>query len=322
MKWERKELESVMFPHGGEYLRGVDSVLVNDDNEEYCYNDGDWRTENSEIYVDKGKKTLLITVGESWTYGEGTKEINHRQHRWALRDRIEITYGGKLARLLDSDYWTFARPGNSNSGIFTGLFRILDNIPVGKYESIKVLVQMTECGRDRLELLPSTHPLQKIYAPWKSCHESEKISIVDWFRSYDEVFFDLLENEIDKHIRLPLDITVFKNFNDIWTSKRNYKFSIIEKSWLKFHAEWHGLSLESTYVMHPSFYESFLFKSKILKPIPDEFVSKDLDRWEKVEKFLSTHNDTNFACHPSNLSHVLWATYILRYKSWPTVIYD
>jgi hypothetical protein len=321
MEWRTVKLSERPWNQGTyKYLEGVDSVLVNDINERYCYNDGTWTVENSEIYVQKGKPTLLITLGESWTYGEGTEVINHRYHKWDIHDRIEVTYSGKMARLLDSDLWTFGCPGNSNTGIFAGLFRILDNIEPNKYESIKVLVQMTACDRDMVEYLSPDHPLQPLRSYTAKFTEEEKVTIEEWFVRYDEALFGLLNSEIKRHSTLNLDVVVFKNFNDIWTKRRDYNFRIVETFWLKYNAAWHGVDLKQCYVMHPGFYKKFIEEGiKIVKPFDLDFVNKDFDAWEEYTKFLKSNNDMNHSDHPNQFSHVLWTKYLLDFTGWKSI---
>lgn len=318
MKWKTVTLDPIHYPTGLEYLTGVNAVQVNDDNEWYCYNDG-WTAENTEIYVDKGKPTLLITLGESWTYGEGTNVINHRHHKWDVRDRVEVTYSGKMARILDSDLWTFGLPGNSNSGIFTALFRILDNIPKGRYESIKVAVQMTACDRDRCEMLPDDHPLQDLIHPGRTFKEDQKITFDQWLVRYDEVFFDLLDQTINKHSELNIDAVVFKNFNNIWTQRRDYNFRIMETFWLGYHAAWHGIKLEPCNVMHPDFYKTAMNQLRILKPIDIDYINREFDLWEKLVKFLESNNEMTHACHPTQVSHSLWTKFLLDYTGWKSI---
>jgi hypothetical protein len=318
MKWQTVTLPPVMHPSGLEYLDGVETINVNDDNEWYCYNDG-WTAKNTEIYVDKGKPTLLITLGESWTYGEGTRIISHRHHKWQIRDRIEVTYSGKMARLLDSDLWTFGLPGNSNSGIFTALFRILDNIPKGRYESIKVAVLMTACDRDRSDMIPDDHPLQGLIHPDRKFKEEEKITFDEWLVRYDEVFFGLLDKELKKHSDLNIDAVVFKNFNKIWTPRRDYNFRIMETFWLGYHAAWYGVDLTSCNVMHPDFYKIALNSFNVLKDFDIDYINGDFDNWEKLVAFLEINNELTFAAHPTETSHYLWTKFLLDYTGWKSV---
>jgi hypothetical protein len=321
INWKIEPLHFREWGTDHEYLHGVNSVKVNDDNEQWCYNDGTWTVKNTEIWVEKGKPNLLVTLGESWTYGEGTEVINHRFHRWEIRDRIEATYSGKLARMIDSDLWTFGSPGNSNSGIFAGLFRILANIPRGKYNSVKVAVQMTACDRDRTELLPAGHALLPIYSEAFKHPGVPKISLREWFTRYDEAMFGMLDKEIEKNSDLNLDVVVFKNFNKIWTNRRDYNFRIIEPSWIKFNADYHNIALEECYVQHPTFYSGKLRKLSIVD-LDLDFINQDLDVWEKYCKFLKTHNDTNHADHPTQASHILWTKFLYDQTGWRSVAHS
>lgn len=316
INWKTTELEHKPWAHQHEYLNGVSRVKVNDVNEEWCHNDGTWTTRNSEIWVEKNKPTLLVTLGESWTYGEGTEVINHRHHKWQVRDRVEVTYSGKMARYLDSDLWTFARPGNSNTGIFAGLFRILANIPRGQYSSVKVLLQMTGCDRDRIDLMPTNHPLLKVIDPKYRYADNQKIELKDWFPLYDETLFGMLHDEIEKNKDLNLDVVVFKNFNRIWTDRRDYNFRIIEPSWIKFNAAFHGIELTECHVMHPNFYSTNLRSLNLIKNLDRDFINRDLDLWEKLVDFLKTNNDTNQADHPNFSNHILWTKNLIDRTGW------
>jgi len=312
LHFNKVKLQKPSFIKYTDYTYDVDSVYVNDDNEEYCVNDGSWTTQNSEIYVDKGKDTLLITVGESWTYGEGSEKINHRLHRWDLVDRIEIPYGGKMARILDCDYYTFARPGNSNSGIYTGLFRMLNNIPRGRYKSIKVLIQMTDVGRDQLNFLPKDHKLWQL----QSWHLKLNLHISDWLKTYEEVFLDELENKIKQHSDLPLDVVVFKNFNHFFSDK-NYSFRICrDMCWLKHNAYYCGVDFPTTHVMTPGYFYEGLIKAEILKDLDMDWVENDIAKWDNVAKFMTTENEVNHSSHPTELSQSLWSQYLLHYTGW------
>lgn len=304
-----------------EYLYGVKEVLVNEDNEVYCYNDGTWTAENTEIYVQKEKPTLLITLGESWTYGEGTAKVNHRENKWDISDKIELTYSGKVARLLDSDLWTFSCPGNSISGIVASLVRILDSVEKNKYESIKVLCQLTAPDRDDLNKLPKDHLLHELYEEHKKFDEADKVDMHGWFVKYEEIFLDQIEEAVCRNCELNLDVVVFKNFQRFWTTKRNYSFHILDKFWIEHNAEWQGLKINHFYVTHPDFFNRFK-KFTILKSFDYEFINTDMDNWEKFVSFLNENNETNFRAHPNELSHALWTQYLFEHFEWPIVLKD
>jgi hypothetical protein len=316
MNWQEIELSCDTWRPFTDYLKDVRYVLVNDDNERHCYNDG-WLANNSEIYVQKNSKTLVITVGESWTYGEGTEVINHRFHKWDIKDRIELTYSGKLAKILNSDLWTFACPGNSNSGIFTSLFRILDSVDTQKYNAIKVAIQMTACDREPPNNIGPTHLLYPLITHDTDFKHDRKIHLRDWFERYDEVWFDMLSRYIENS-KLPLDVVLFKNFNNVWTRKRNYNFQILDTYWLEYNANWHNFRLPPCYVMHPDFYKQMQTFS-IIDNFDFEFIMKDYNNWEVYTQFLECNNETNHACHPTAMSHALWTNYLLQKTKWKLI---
>jgi hypothetical protein len=308
INWTKVNIKKEEWENGSTYLYDVPYVLVTDDNEQYCNNDGSWTAKNTEIYVDKGKKTLVIALGDSWTHGEGAEEINHRKHRWEVKDRVEIPYGSKVARILNADYWVFSRPGQSNSGIFTGLYRILNNIPVGRYDDIKVIIQMTDCNRDRLDLLSSDHKLHDLW------NKKQDIHISEWFNQYDEIFLDDTVAELEKHRDLPLDIVIFKNFNNFVT-KKQYPFKLLDICWLQYNAFYMGLNLAPSYAMAPNFYEKIINRN-IINNIDKNWINQDLDKWEKCADFLKLNSEVSQGDHPSKFAHGLWALHLIETTGW------
>lgn len=310
INWKIKELETTQFMNSTWYLYNVPIAYYNDNNEKYFITDNSWEARNTEIYVDKGKDTLLVTLGDSWSHGENSEEINHIAKRWEVKDRINIPYGGKLARLLDSDYWTFTCPGQSNSGIFAGLYRILNNIPVNRYKSIKVCIQMVDIGRDNIDLLPDSHKLKKHFEK----NSLQKIHIADWFDNYDAIFLDELEEKLDSYKHLPLDIVVFKSINKLNKNKK-YSFKLLDISWLQYNAYICGVTLPSARGTSIQFYDT-LFENKILANKDIEWINSDLDKWEICVNFLKQNSEVLRGDHPSNLSHNLWAVYIAETMNW------
>jgi hypothetical protein len=178
---------------------------------------------------------------------------------------------------------------------------------------------MTACDRDRMDMLPSDHPLQNLHSYSPQIKEEDKVTMREWFTKYDELMFSMLDSEIKKHPDLPLDVIVFKNFNDIWTEKRDYAFRIVEPYWLKYNAAFHGVELEQCFVMHPGFYNKFIDGLKILKSVDMDFINEDFNRWEKYVKFLKSNNDMNHADHPNQMSHIIWTKYLLDFAGWKSI---
>lgn len=293
------------------YLDNVDHVFVNDDNERHYHCDGSWTAKNTEIIVNKNKKTLLVTVGDSWTYGEGIEGINHRAHQWDIQVKINETYNGKLARLLDSDLWTFGCPGNTNSAIIAGLGRILKSIDRNKYDSVKVVVLLTSVDRENLDTLDDQHPIKLLRT-----NVGEKITPFEWFCRYEQICLNLINDIVISNADLNIDAVVTKNFNR-FISTSNYEFRIIQKPWMEFNAEWHGLALPVIYYTHPAFISDNLTNVVIQNDY--DFLNQELDNWEKYSKFFLI-NETHSSSHPNSLGHSLWTQYLITQTKWPVIL--
>ena len=97
-------------------------------------------------YANRGKDKLLITIGESWTWGDTLEEYNH--------NRLDCVWGNHLSKSLDRDWLNIARKGASNLWIFyqiEELVRYKNNIEDFNYDHIQIIVCCTEWGREYLE---------------------------------------------------------------------------------------------------------------------------------------------------------------------------
>jgi len=92
----------------------------------------DWE----EYYHDcPGKDRLVITAGDSWTYGD------------TLPDRLNQVYGRLVSKSLDADWINIGSRGRSNSWFLKSL-QYLAPLVKDHYKEVVVIVTMTENGRD------------------------------------------------------------------------------------------------------------------------------------------------------------------------------
>ena len=73
------------------------------------------------FFVNRDKNDLLITVGDSWTWGDSLGDIS-------VRYRSEHVYGKYLTEFLDSDWINYGYCGGGNRNILKALDLILQNI--------------------------------------------------------------------------------------------------------------------------------------------------------------------------------------------------
>jgi hypothetical protein len=90
-------------------------------------------------FADYGQKDLLVTFGDSWTWGD---ELDPGT-------RTELAYGNTLAKKLNYDWLNLSVPGAGNQYIGV-LFSEFVNFAVNntKYNNIICVVTLTEVGRE------------------------------------------------------------------------------------------------------------------------------------------------------------------------------
>jgi hypothetical protein len=100
-----------------------------------------------------GSNHLLITIGDSWTWGDALGRIHydHDNSPNNVNDdyehRTTHIYGAVLAGQLGSDHLNLARCGCGNNWMYEQLVCFLPDL-VKKYNKITVVITLTEIGRD------------------------------------------------------------------------------------------------------------------------------------------------------------------------------
>jgi hypothetical protein len=91
-------------------------------------------------FVDRGLSTLLVTFGDSWTYGDDLTVDNNQEFR------LEHVYGNQLSKLIDADFLNLSVPGSGNQWIPV-LFEEFTQLEL-EYKQIIAIITFTEIGRD------------------------------------------------------------------------------------------------------------------------------------------------------------------------------
>jgi hypothetical protein len=109
---------------------------------------------NPYAYVHRPTKSMLITVGDSWTYGDS---LGHTKVRNGIDDteyRLKHVYGSVMSDAMDASWINLALPGGSNSLMLEWLDKLLtqgsDNMAAVAnryYTNIVCVITLTESGR-------------------------------------------------------------------------------------------------------------------------------------------------------------------------------
>jgi len=82
----------------------------------------------TEIHSRTGNKDLFLNIGESWTYGENIRNIKTGLREYSLPNMLDYTFGPRMSKRLNADFYQYAVPGNCNGYMFLELKRILKYI--------------------------------------------------------------------------------------------------------------------------------------------------------------------------------------------------
>ena len=255
-------------------------------------------------FVTSGSTTLVVTIGESWTWGDSLGKTKHTIYD-DKKFRLANVYGGQLANMINADFLNIAAPGQSNLWISTHFKLLMDNIDQFQYNNIIVILTLTEVGREFNGDLDQ----QRDYMT-----ALKDISNLD-------SFLHILSSYITKDI-LSVDTTNIKllvgtNFID---SNYSPSLNVLDKSWVNVIAD----ELQQTipdnncYTVLSWVFERF---HGLLEFTPDykkeDFLSDMLINMEKadmVTDFLlsSKFNYNQASKHPTPEGHTLWANYLFN----------
>ena len=242
-------------------------------------------------WFNRGKSRLLITIGESWTWGDSLGN-----------QRLEKVYGRQLADHLDADWLNIACCGESNLWIADHYTHVCDQIPAWDYRQVDIVLTLTEIGRE----FNGDRDQNRVY--------TDLLSSVNTF----DQFLDTLSELIAQRIRPGLDrypTWIGTNFID-----SNYNLPLVEHSWLDLITDATGQKKhqDRTLVVGSWVYERF---DAIFEFIPTidrsawrESILNHMDRSSHVTKMLmaSPLNYKQASKHPTPEGHQLWANYLYQ----------
>lgn len=100
---------------------------------------------NPYYYKSRDSDRLIITVGDSWTYGDSLGKTKVRNGVDDTNYRLEHVYGNLLTDQLNADWMNLALPGGSNYCMLNWLGQLLDHRY--KYVNVTCVITLTEAGR-------------------------------------------------------------------------------------------------------------------------------------------------------------------------------
>lgn len=246
---------------------------------------------NTFNFVNNGSKTLLVTIGDSWTWGSDI----------SLNDNIRINslYGKLLSDSIGTDWLNLGLCNTGNFWLAEKVEELGKIIPKLEYDSIYVICVFTEVGR------------------WFNTKYDRNIDYINWFKShtnYNDLLIMLnrvcvkrIQSALKKFTSVKLKIGT--HFVDPIGMELLPKENLIPKMWINIMGYnttdyvptiMYGIEPLTQALEFISYENHFSYKQWIL------------DLYEKSEPRLAILKDAkNFVnCHPGMSGHKSWAKYL------------
>lgn len=240
----------------------------------------DWsRVKNPFYSKDRESRELIITVGDSWTYGDSLGQTRVRDAQDDTDYRLAHVYGNLLTEQLGTDWMNLALPGGSNYCMLNWLGQLL-TIKSGYHKKVTCIITLTEAGRHQ----------ELRWADGTTTQQEALKHIVR--QTYNMV------NEL----RLRFPNVVFKvahNFTDGLPGH-----DVIERSWLEV--------LTNKLIQN----NTFIVVSDHIKQLNYDHVYPDaVDVIDRALARIDVMDSCVYCCkedsrHPVEAGHELWANYL------------
>jgi hypothetical protein len=228
-------------------------------------------------YKSRDSDRLIITVGDSWTYGDSLGKTRVRNGQDDTEYRLDHVYGNLLTEQLNADWMNLALPGASNYCMLNWLGQLLDHRY--KYSNVTCIITLTEAGR----------------------HEE-----INWARG--ELLQPALKNIVAKtytmvkEMRLRFPRVVFKVAHNFTDSLPGY--GVIEQSWIEVLTN--QLIQNDTYIVVSDHIRQLNYEHTY--PDTVEVIDRALKRIDILDA-------CDYCCredsrHPNEQGHHLWANYL------------
>jgi len=252
----------------------------------------------------RNSKSLLITAGDSWTWGDSLGRISSDGYVDDFEHRITHIYGSLLAEHMQSDHVNIGICGGSNVLFYDHLINLLSEVH-SYYNQIIVILTLTELCREI-----------KWDDIWIPKWDENSGSLDDFLKEYERNMF----NSIQKFLltRYPdVQFLIAHNFTKEFNDNREILgTSIIEKSWVD------CLSEHQTLQPYPEI--RLLTAGMAINPLIQHmkkincYTKYKLDLFDIYNLGIDAidwldDSDLNYSQatrHPTEDAHVIWADYL------------
>lgn len=244
---------------------------------------------------------LLITAGDSWTWGDSLGGTTVEQDQFEYR--TTHSYGYLIADQLNVDYLCISKPGASNVEVYDKIQQALD-IAKHKYKQITVVFTLTEIGREMIN-----DPI------WVSTDMQDVDSLNEFLNIYECNMFKSFQQYLVK--KYPSVKFLFA---------RNFTYTEQKNLHLVTHTEHTWIDILKQHVDDDTYPNDLRFLTQMSTiPIIQTLKNFRLHNKFKLELMEQLYNmelaitwldfsdlNSNWATrHPLEKGHNLWANYLL-----------
>jgi hypothetical protein len=255
----------------------------------------------------KQKDILVITAGDSWTWGDSLD-----------RDlRLQQIYGHKIRQTLQADWINIGLCGWSNSWILDHAIFATKKLEQNSYKKIYLVVTLTESGRD----VESASSYLYDYILTKN-EVGVCGALYDRYLSDMESFWIKQINEIVEIA--PANLKLFVGYNFVWHHRmQDYlnanNIDTTEKNWIEVLSDYQMMDRPPRTNLVCGWIFDTLQKINKIAGISDDTVFKEwaipfIDKANDVNAWLdsSPMNYKKASKHPNSEAHTIWAEHILK----------
>ncbi len=310
-----------------------------------------WRQDKFDLFLSRNSKRLVITIGDSWTFGDSLGSI-YDTGQDDVHARLTQCYGRLIADELCADWLNFGYCGYGNSQIIkcasdlllghhadwlneTGYQNIKDRFWPSSLLDVKSAADPAIINEIEKVFCYSLNPYTKIIQNYekifvyitmtetgRDAHHYDWIlnsctSTHEYLAREEQYNFDML---IKLQHQSNVDFVIGRNFTESFDGTNTGK--ILEKTWIQKN---HEHLAEQGYANICSFdqicndgaisgiaFDALVVKQKFLKDYKQYFVEK-IGQVDCLWTWLR-NNPLHFnkvTCHPRPMGHKVWAEYLL-----------
>lgn len=275
----------------------------------------------TEFHIIRNNDTLLLNIGESWTYGEALQDIGTAANKFNFRSQIEGCFGPRICEVMGWDLYQFAIPGNSNLYMHLELPRLLQHVATLGYKKVYLAIQLTENARE----LPIAHTKlvqNSALKQWYDYPKQNNIDMLDWLAMYEETFFDNLENQLKTFTACPIEAVYWRNFTKLATKKRDYSFKIIEPAWVSYTASLVDIDFDPPYIMNTIEFDKYKNEHGKYLSLDRDFMEDQMNKVSFLFDYIGHKYRPTVVYHsnhPTKFGHMVWAHHLIRKAGWKDI---